>query len=32
MKGLKLTKVTDQQAGYLSLPVSGPFTREHYRY
>ncbi|MEK4035168.1 adenosylhomocysteinase [Methylocystis sp. IM3] len=30
--GVKLTKMTDQQAAYLNLPVSGPFKPEHYRY
>ncbi len=30
--GVKLTKMTDQQASYLNLPVNGPFKPEHYRY
>ena len=30
--GVKLTKLTDAQATYLNLPVSGPFKPEHYRY
>jgi len=30
--GVKLTKLTEQQAAYLSLPANGPFKPEHYRY
>jgi adenosylhomocysteinase len=30
--GVKLTKMTDAQAAYLNLPVSGPFKPDHYRY
>ena len=30
--GVKLTKLTDQQAKYLNLPVTGPYKPEHYRY
>jgi len=30
--GVKLTKLTDQQATYLNLPSNGPFKPEHYRY
>ncbi len=30
--GVKLTKLTDKQAKYLGVPVSGPFKGEHYRY
>jgi adenosylhomocysteinase len=30
--GVKLTKMTEQQATYLNLPVNGPFKPEHYRY
>uniref|UniRef100_A0A914XKW9 adenosylhomocysteinase n=1 Tax=Plectus sambesii TaxID=2011161 RepID=A0A914XKW9_9BILA len=30
--GVKLTKLTDDQAKYLDLPVQGPFKPEHYRY
>jgi len=30
--GVKLTKLTDQQAAYLNLPQTGPFKPEHYRY
>jgi len=30
--GAKLTKLTQQQADYLGLPVNGPFKPEHYRY
>src|SRR6201997_2532148 len=30
--GVKLTKLTPQQAAYLNLPRSGPFKPEHYRY
>ncbi len=30
--GVKLTKLTDKQAGYIGVPVEGPFKPEHYRY
>jgi adenosylhomocysteinase len=30
--GVKLTKLTPEQAGYLGVPVEGPFKPEHYRY
>jgi adenosylhomocysteinase len=30
--GVKLTKLTDEQAEYLGLDPSGPFKAEHYRY
>ncbi|HET7327404.1 MAG TPA: adenosylhomocysteinase [Nocardioidaceae bacterium] len=30
--GVRLTKLTDDQAGYLGVPVDGPFKSEHYRY
>jgi adenosylhomocysteinase len=30
--GVKLTKMTPEQAAYLNLPESGPFKPEHYRY
>jgi len=30
--GVKLTRLTDQQATYLGLPQSGPFKPDHYRY
>ena len=30
--GVKLTKLTDQQANYLGLPQQGPYKPEHYRY
>lgn len=30
--GVKLTKLTEDQAKYLNLPVNGPFKPEHYRY
>jgi len=30
--GVKLTKLSSQQAEYLSLPAEGPFKPEHYRY
>jgi adenosylhomocysteinase len=30
--GVKLTKLTEEQAKYLGLPVDGPFKPEHYRY
>ncbi|MBO9539872.1 adenosylhomocysteinase [bacterium] len=30
--GVKLTKLTDDQAAYLGVPAEGPFKPEHYRY
>ncbi|HEY4554920.1 MAG TPA: adenosylhomocysteinase [Lysobacter sp.] len=30
--GVKLTKLTPEQADYLGVPVEGPFKPEHYRY
>ena len=30
--GVKLTKLTEQQATYLGLPAQGPYKPEHYRY
>lgn len=30
--GVKLTKLTQEQADYLGVPVDGPFKPEHYRY
>jgi adenosylhomocysteinase len=30
--GAKLTKLTSEQAGYLGVPVEGPYKPEHYRY
>jgi adenosylhomocysteinase len=30
--GVRLTKMTAEQATYLNLPVNGPFKPEHYRY
>jgi adenosylhomocysteinase len=30
--GVKLTKLTEQQAEYLGVPVEGPYKSEHYRY
>ena len=30
--GVKLTKLTDEQAEYLGIDPSGPFKPEHYRY
>ena len=30
--GVKLTKLTKEQAEYLGLPVEGPYKPEHYRY
>ena len=32
MIGVKLSKLTDKQAAYLGLPISGPFKPDHYRY
>ena len=30
--GAKLTKLTQDQADYISVPVDGPFKPDHYRY
>lgn len=30
--GVKLTKLTPEQAAYLGVPVEGPFKADHYRY
>jgi adenosylhomocysteinase len=30
--GVKLTKLTKEQADYLGVPADGPFKSEHYRY
>jgi adenosylhomocysteinase len=30
--GVKLTKLTTQQAGYIGVPIEGPFKPDHYRY
>ncbi len=30
--GVKLTKLTKEQADYIGVPVEGPFKAEHYRY
>jgi adenosylhomocysteinase len=30
--GAKLTQLTQEQADYISVPVSGPFKADHYRY
>jgi adenosylhomocysteinase len=30
--GVKLTKLTDKQAAYISVPVEGPYKPDHYRY
>jgi adenosylhomocysteinase len=30
--GVKLSKLTDKQAGYIGVPVEGPFKPDHYRY
>jgi adenosylhomocysteinase len=30
--GVKLTKLTAEQASYLNMPVDGPYKPEHYRY
>ena len=30
--GVKLTKLTDEQAEYLGVPVEGPYKPDHYRY
>ncbi|MGI8794563.1 MAG: adenosylhomocysteinase, partial [Acidimicrobiales bacterium] len=30
--GVKLTKLTQDQADYLGLPVDGPYKHDNYRY
>jgi adenosylhomocysteinase len=30
--GVKLSKLTDKQAGYIGVPTTGPFKPDHYRY
>jgi adenosylhomocysteinase len=30
--GVKLTELTSEQAGYLGIPVEGPYKSDHYRY
>jgi len=30
--GVKLTKLTDEQAAYIGVPVEGPYKSDHYRY
>ena len=30
--GVRLTKLTPEQADYLGLPVDGPYKSDHYRY
>jgi len=30
--GVKLTKLTEDQAGYLGIPAKGPYKPDHYRY
>jgi len=30
--GVKLTELTEKQAGYLGVPVTGPYKSDHYRY
>jgi adenosylhomocysteinase len=30
--GVKLTKLSDEQADYLGIPAEGPYKPEHYRY
>ena len=30
--GAKLTKLTQEQADYIGVPVDGPYKSEHYRY
>jgi adenosylhomocysteinase len=30
--GVKLTELTKEQAGYLGIPVEGPYKADHYRY
>jgi len=30
--GVKLTKLTPEQAAYMNVPVEGPYKPDHYRY
>jgi adenosylhomocysteinase len=30
--GVRLTKLTKEQAAYISVPVEGPYKPDHYRY
>ena len=30
--GVRLTELTPEQAGYLGVPVEGPYKSDHYRY
>ena len=30
--GVKLTKLTKEQADYIGVPLNGPYKPEHYRY
>jgi adenosylhomocysteinase len=30
--GCKLTKLSDEQSEYISIPVEGPYKPDHYRY
>jgi adenosylhomocysteinase len=30
--GVKLTRLTQEQADYLGVPVEGPYKPDHYRY
>ena len=30
--GVKLTKLSDEQAAYIGVPVEGPYKANHYRY
>lgn len=30
--GAKLTKLSDSQAAYINVPITGPFKPAHYRY
>ena len=30
--GVKLTVLSEKQAGYIGVPTSGPFKPDHYRY
>lgn len=30
--GVQLTRLSDEQAAYIGVPVEGPYKLEHYRY
>ena len=30
--GVRLTELTKEQAGYIGVPVEGPYKPDHYRY